>query len=142
MLCGEKQIVLKQVQDWMKAYETRDFDKFKAVLSPSEQHISWGTGADEKYVGRSGFLEFLKRDFEQSEGAELTLKSAYVSLHENSAWVAAEIEPRVKIRGDMLPLPTLRCTFVLTRQEQRWEIVHTHGSWPYPKQAEGDSFPA
>ena len=52
----EKETVLDAIKSWIHAYETRDVEKFKNILSPSETHISWGTGRDERYVGLSNFL--------------------------------------------------------------------------------------
>lgn len=128
--------------EWIKAYETRDLAKFKAILSSSESHVSWGTGKDERYVGVSGFLEQVRRDFEQSESAKLKILNIYSVVHEKNAWMAVEIEPSITIDGKAHVLDTLRGTFILVKECGRWVIEHTHGSWPYPKQEEGNSFPS
>ncbi len=141
MYSGEKERVLKLVDEWIKAYETRDLDLFKKILSPSESHISWGTGKDERYIGLSGYLKSLQRDFEQSEGARLKLLSAYPVVHDSWAWVAAEFEPTVIIKGEAHRLDILRGTLVLAKDNDRWVIEHSHGSWPFAEQAEGQSFP-
>jgi hypothetical protein len=137
----EEESVLKTVDAWIRAYECRDIEGFKKVLSRSETHVSWGTGKDECYVGLSGFLKCVERDFEQSEGARLKLISVYPIVHENWAWVAAEFEPTVIIKGIEHKLENLRGTFVLAKENGTWVIEHTHASWPYAEQAEGRSFP-
>ena len=138
----EKETVLDAIKSWIHAYETRDVEKFKNILSPSETHISWGTGRDERYVGLSNFLHQVQRDFTQSEGATLALLHSYVVVHDSVAWAAVEIEPTVVQNSIATKLEIMRGTLILSRYEDRWVIEHTHGSWPYALQKEGDSFPS
>lgn len=137
----DKHDVLKTFQSWIQAYENKSVKELGEVISPSEEHLNWGTGADERYVGHSQFLRQIQRDFEQSEGLKLNVLNFYSVLHENSAWIAAEVEPIVKIKGESHTFETLRATMILAKESGEWKVEHIHTSWPYPKQLEGNSFP-
>lgn len=142
MKLPENQNVENVVADGIKSYETRDLKKFKTIFSPSERHVSWGTGKDERFVGLSHFLEQLKRDFAQSDAAELKIINLYSAVHEKTAWLAVEIEPTITIKGKVHVLEILRGTFILVKESGRWLIEHTHASWPFPQQDLGNSFPS
>ena len=137
----DKEKVLDCIKQWISAYETRDLNAFRTVLSGSESHISWGTGVDERYDGINHFLACVQRDFKQSEGAALKPLSTYIVIHDLCAWVAAEIEPTVNINGISQKFEVLRTTIVLSKNGEKWRIEHTHASWPYPDQDKGQSFP-
>ncbi len=137
----EHEKVLDILHRWMHAYERRDLNLLKQILSPSESHVSWGTGQDERYVGRSRMLNLVQRDFEQSEAAKLELKDSYVVVHGACAWLAAEIQPTITINKKAHQLANLRASLFLIKEQNGWRIEHMHGSWPFAQQKEGASFP-
>lgn len=141
MYVSEEKNVLTVVHQWIEAYQTRNIDLFKKIIATSETHISWGTGKDERYIGKQGFLDFLLRDFEQSSDCQLKIISQYLAVHPHSDWVALEVQPTVTIHRHAHTLEILRVSLVLLKTEHSWFIEHTHGSWPYPDQKEGQSFP-
>ena len=56
------------------------------------------------------------------------------------AWVAADYLVDVTINGQKSEL-TMRTSIVLEQRDQKWLIVHMHGSAPMQEQEAGESFP-
>ena len=131
------------VELWIKGYEQRDKALIKEVMSASPEVFYYGAGVDEHISGLDGMLEQLDRDWRQSQKAEVTMTGfRWQKIFEDCAWVACELQPKIEVEGKALSLPEIRCTIVLVRENKKWKMVHSHASWPYSEQAEGESFPA
>lgn len=130
------------VNDWIKAYETRNKDLICQLFLDSEESFHYGTGKDEKIVGLTGMFKQLERDWSQSESAQLELiEFKYQAFAQTFAWIVCEMIPTIIIAKKAQTLPPLRSTIVVCKIDNRWKIVHTHASWPYSDQLEGQSFP-
>ena len=98
---------------------------------------------DEHIHGLSGMMKQLDKDWSQSKEGRLEITDFRCeNITEKSAWVACEMKPIIKIGTKEVELPEMRSTLVLVEKEGQWKIAHTHASWPYAEQKEGDSFPS
>lgn len=131
------------VTSWMKAYEERDINTMQTLYSQSPESFHYGTGVDEMIHGFDGMVSQLKRDWSQSKSAQLKLLGfRSQQIAPTVAWIACEMEPVITMNnGQKSSLPALRASLVLVKENGSWKIAHSHGSWPYGEQAEGQSFP-
>jgi ketosteroid isomerase-like protein len=132
--------VLAVLNKMSEAYARRDIDGIRAVVAPDPDVVMFGTGADEKRVGRAEIQAQAERDWSQTEATSFQLGEHAVSAAGMVAWAAADITFNVKAAGQELALPG-RMTSVLEKRENHWLIVQAHFSFPAAEQAEGESFP-
>lgn len=132
----------KMVNNWIKAYETHDISLIKELFRDSTDSFHYGTGADEKIEGLDGMLKQLERDWSQSEKAQLEMIDfRFESFDSRFAWVTCDMIPTITISGKKHSFPVLRSTIVAILENRKWKIAHSHASWPYQEQKEGQSFP-
>ena len=123
-----------------RAYAARDMESLLATISPDPDVIMYGTGADEKRLGREGVKAQAERDWSQTDAATLSDRGIAVSAAGPVAWAAMDASFEMKAGGQEMTLPA-RVTFVLEQRGGQWLIVHAHFSLPAADQAEGESFP-
>jgi len=140
---GSKNKLKNVVEDWKKAYETRDNGLIADLFLDTNSTFHYGTGEDEKIQGQGGMLKQLERDWSQSEEGELEILGFRCEVfREQFAWIACEMVPTITISGQKRTFPPLRSTIVVVMDTGRWKIAHTHASWPFDAQKEGESFPS
>ncbi len=139
---SETQAAVRAVMDrFADAYARRDMDKLLALLAPDPDVTFYGTGADEKRLGRSEFKAQAERDWSQTEAAAFAYEWTSISAAGPVAWAAADMTFGVKGGGQDMTLPA-RCTMVLEKRAGEWLIAQLHVSFPAAEQAEGQSFPS
>jgi len=82
-----------------------------------------------------------ERDFSQCDSISCKLGWYMISAVGTVAWVAADYLVDVTINGQKSEL-TMRTSIVLEQRDQKWLIVHMHGSAPMQEQEAGESFPS
>lgn len=122
-------------------YARRDLEGLLALHVPDSDVMMYGTGEDEKRVGRAAIQAQFERDWAQTEASALVYGWTSVSATGSVAWAATDAIFQVKARGRELAFP-VRITWLLERRGDQWLIVHTHTSFPAQEQEEGESFPA
>jgi ketosteroid isomerase-like protein len=132
--------VLAVLNKFGEAYAKRDVEGLLALVAPDPDVVMYGTGADEKRIGRAGIQAQAERDWAQTEAAALTTEWTSISATDPVAWVAADATFTVRAGGQALSFPT-RVTLVLEHRGAQWLIVQGHFSFPAAEQAEGESFP-
>jgi ketosteroid isomerase-like protein len=123
-----------------EAYAKRDIDGLLAGFASAPDVIMYGTGADEKRIGREEIRVQAKRDWSQTEAAAFPYGSMSISAAGPVAWAAVDASFDVQAGGQALSFPA-RITFVLEQRGEQWLIVHAHFSVP-AAQAEGESVPS
>ena len=132
--------VLAVLNKFMESYKKRDIDGLLALLAPDDDIFMFGTGADEKRIGRDQIRFQAERDWSQTEALAFNLTWRQVSAAGPVAWVAAEGLGQGKAGGQAFEFP-MRMTSVLEQRGGEWFVVQSHVSLPAPAQEEGDSVP-
>jgi hypothetical protein len=121
-----------------ESYKKRDIETLLSLFTPKSN--MWGTGVDEYRIGLKQIEEQLKRDWSQSESAEVVIKS-FVPNQQGDAWAAALGEARITVAGKGHVFPDFRGTITVENQNGSWKILHMHASFPDYRNAEKNSFP-
>lgn len=128
------------VNKFMAAYEKRDIQGLMSLLSPDDDIFLFGTGIDEKRIGREEFKFQATRDWSQTEALAFNFTSHHISAAGPVAWIASEGLGQGKVGGQKFEFP-LRMTAVLEKRGGEWYLAQSHISLPAPGQEEGDSVP-
>jgi len=132
--------VLAVLDKFNESYRRRDIDALMALFAPDDDQIMFGTGIDEKRIGRDQIKFQAERDWSQTEALAFNLNWHQVSAAGPVAWVAAEGLGQGKVGGQEIEFP-LRMTAVLEQRGDEWLLVQSHVSLPATGQEEGDSVP-
>lgn len=132
--------VLAVLNKFVESYQKRDIDGLMALLAPNDDLFLYGTGIDEKRIGREQFKFQAERDWSQTEALAFNLTWHRISAAGPVAWVAADGVGQGRVGGQEIQFP-LRMTAVLEQRGNEWLLVQSHVSLPAPSQEEGDSVP-
>ena len=133
---GEIKATLQRLTN---AFGNRDLKAFLECFAPDADVVVYGTGADEKRIGREQIRTQVERDWAQSESAAMLFGWTSISAAGPVAWVAVDGASKFRAGGKDGTIPA-RVSFVLERREGRWLIVHAHFSTPAAAQEAGQSF--
>ena len=125
---------------FMESYKKRDIDGLMSLLGPDDDIFLFGTGMDEKRVGREQFKFQAERDWSQTDALGFNVTWQQISAAGPVAWVAGEGLGQGKAGGQTFEFP-FRMTAVLEQRGDDWFLVQSHISLPSPGQEEGDSVP-
>ena len=134
----EKSAVNVVINDIEKVFETNDAELLSKLVSHNPDNIFFGTDAAERFVGYDNFIEAQKRFFSSVEkGGEITFRDIVTKIGKNGdvAWVSFFMDWKGKSQGEPFAYEGIRMTIVLEKQEEKWLIVHLHGSIPVSGQS-------
>jgi len=132
--------VMGVLNKFMETYQKRDIEGLMSLFPPDDDQIMFGTGADEKRVGRDQIKFQAERDWSQTESLAFNFTWHQISAAGSVAWVAAEGQGQGKAGDQEFQFP-LRMTSVLEQRGDEWFLLQSHVSLPSPAQEEGDSVP-
>lgn len=132
--------VLAVLDKWLESYQKRDIEGLMSGVVSDNDLFLFGTGLDEKRIGREQFKFQAERDWSQTEALAFNFTWHLVSAAGPVAWVAAEGLGQGKAGGQEFQFP-LRMTAVLEQRGDEWLLAQSHVSLPAPGQEEGDSVP-
>lgn len=132
--------VMAVLDNFMTAYERRDIQGLMSSMAPDEDLFMFGTGIDEKRIGREQVKYQAERDWAQTEALTFKFTSNHISASGPVAWVASEGLGQGAAGGRKFEFP-LRMTAVLEQRGDKWYLAQAHISLPAPAQEEGDSVP-
>jgi len=132
--------VLTAMNKYLEAYQKRDIEAVMSLFAPDADQVHFGTGADEKRIGRDQIGLQVKRDWSQTEALAFNLTWHQISTAGSVAWIAAEGLGQGKVGGQAFEFP-MRMTGVLEKRGDEWLLVQSHASSPAASQEEGDSVP-
>lgn len=124
---------------WADSYRQRDLARMLSHIAPDADMLMYGTGADEKRIGREAVGAQAQRDWSQTDASAFVLDQPAISAAGNVAWAAADAVFRVEMDGQEMAFPA-RFTGVFEKRDGRWLVVQAHFSLPAP-QDEGESVP-
>ena len=127
------------IDEAAEAFEQRDMARFLNLFAPDRDVVMYGTGKDEKAVGRGEIGRTFERAWSQSDAAHFDLGWRSISSAGPVAWVSADATLHAQIEGREL-VEDLRFTMVFEKRGDRWLIVQSHDSLPAAGQEEGESF--
>jgi signal transduction histidine kinase len=139
----KKQLLEKTHQKFFEVglSETIPLKTLDAILL--DDLTGFGTTADERVFSKSDFYTIIERQRVQSKGLNIKWHIAplvhRVSKDGNSAVFMDDIILEMDIDGEPIKMD-LRSTSVLEFQEDKWLIVHWHGSKPEQVESETDTF--
>jgi len=113
------------VRQWEDAFNRGDAEAVAALYAPAA--VIWGTLAQQLATSAHEILDY----FDDAARAGLTVKlGPYVlsPIGEIAVVVSGHYEITRPAKGRALALPA-RYTFVLTQQDNRWQILHQHSSF-------------
>jgi signal transduction histidine kinase len=110
----------------------------------SDDHImGFGTTLDEKIFKVSGLRELLERQKKQSEGIsmhwDIKPLHRHISADENMAIYADDLLLHISAGSDNLEM-YMRFSIVLEYKNEKWVVVHWHGSKPKDVESEKDTW--
>lgn len=132
--------VLDVLNKFMQNYEKRNLEGLMGLLAPDDDLFLYGTGIDEKRIGREQFKFQAERDWSQTDALAFNFTWHQVSAAGPVAWVASEGLGQGKVGEQEIAFP-LRMTAVLEQRGDKWLLVQSHISLPALGQEEGDSVP-
>jgi len=128
------------MEKFNQGYVVRDMDMIMSTFADDADVMIWGTGADEKRVGKAAIEEQVRRDWSQAESTAILFNWTLVSAAGSVAWVASDMTFAVTTEGLNVTFGC-RGTFVFEKRGNDWLVVHAHFSFPASEQEEGESFP-
>ena len=136
---AQTEAAIKKVMDtFLEAYKNRDLESLMSVFPEDADQIMYGTGADEKRVGKEQIKKQAQRDWAQLEEIAFSFPWVQISAQGPVAWVAGDGTGKGKVGGQKFQFP-LRMTGVFVQRGDDWFLVQSHISVPAPAQDEGDS---
>ena len=132
--------VMSAVNKYIEAYQTRNIEQLMSLFVPDDDQVHFGTGADEKRIGRDQIRFQAERDWSQTEALTFNLNWHQISAAGPVAWIAAEGLGQGEAGGQAFEFP-IRMTAVAEKRGDKWYLVHSHASLPAAGQQEGDSVP-
>ncbi|MDD3932997.1 MAG: nuclear transport factor 2 family protein [Methanoculleus sp.] len=121
-----------------EATARKDVDGVVALADPNFR--AFGTGPDEKAIGREAYRRHLERDFSQAETISLEFSDIHIGAEGTVAWVMADMAYHVVADGAPQTLNG-RLTAVLRGTGHAWVFVQMHYSLPASDQEAGRSYP-
>ncbi len=105
--------------------------------------VGIGTAIDEKLFGIQQLKDLVIRQSEQSAGMEMSWKINTLDLHitpdENTAIYTNDLNLYLTVEGDTIEM-YLRFSVVLEYGQNKWMVVHWHGSKPEHVESEKDTW--
>lgn len=132
--------VLAVLEAYSDTLAARDMAGMLALFADDADVVLFGSGADERRVGKEALRVQAERDWSQSEAMALKYQWSSVSAAGSVAWASTELTVSARINGDSVELPA-RFSVVLQRRGENWLIVQGHFSIPARDQADGHSWP-
>ncbi len=102
--------------------------------------VMWGTGGDERRVGKAEIRMQAERDWSQSDSIAMKFGWTSVSARGPVAWVSADLAISWSAGGRQHSVQA-RFSGVLEQRDGGWSIVQDHFSLPATEQASGESYP-
>jgi ketosteroid isomerase-like protein len=133
--------VLETMNKWLTTYRNRDINGLMSTLSADDDIFLFGTGIDEKRIGREEFKFQAERDWEQMDELNFDLTWYTISAEGPVAWMAADATGSGTAGGQQIEFP-LRFTGVFKQEGgDEWRLIQSHVSLPAGGQEEGNSVP-
>lgn len=135
--------ISKVLDNFINAYTLKDINTLISLFYNKPGIVFIGTGSDERCLGLESIKSQFKRDFSQADKITLSKLWECISINDNFAWLAAQVNFKTQIKNKTKDFLT-RMTGILEfdNNTNEWKFVHIHLSLPPTEQKVGESFPS
>ncbi|MFM7083889.1 MAG: nuclear transport factor 2 family protein [Hyphomicrobium sp.] len=135
-----QQTALQALQSFVHSWESRDIEALINHLSQTKQTVMFGSGVDEKLIGKEEIKKQILRDWQQSDSASLVLLWNLLESSGSVSWISSDVGITALINDKTLKLNG-RLTTVWENEDDAWRLVQWHLSTPEVHQRVGQSWP-
>ncbi len=140
-MTAEKQHpVVARLKDFCRLWCERDLESLLSFLSKSRETVMYGTGKDEKRIGREAIRQQCLRDWAQSDSTGIEFQWTASEGKDTLAWTASDILITASMKGQSTQSDG-RLTSLWENENGSWQLVQWHFSLPAAGQEQGQSFP-
>ncbi|MCK5456515.1 MAG: nuclear transport factor 2 family protein, partial [Melioribacteraceae bacterium] len=139
----EKEKLLKETYDKFIQISISDFQMEGMEKFIDQDIMGYGTTVDEKVLTITDYRKLVIRQREQGKGIKMTFETTPV-IHRmasdgNSAFFVDEIVLSIHIENNPIEM-FLRISTILEYREEKWIVIHWHGSKPEYEEGETDTW--
>ena len=129
---SERQQVIKVLDDFVLAHETKDLDLLSSCLSDKPDILILGTDEDELWVDKKSMVAAQKRAYDTFDKVKLSVRDKVLKMDRSgkTAWFYMKVNWFVESKGEKYKFDHVRTTGVLENLDSKWRIVQIHTSLP------------
>ena len=129
---SERQQVMRELDDYVLAHETKDVDLLSSCFSDKPDILVLGTDKDELWVDKKSLITDQKRAYDTFDKIKLSVRDKVLKMDKSgkTAWFYMKVNWFVESKGEKYKFDDVRTTGVLERDGEKWQIVQIHTSLP------------
>jgi hypothetical protein len=129
---SERQQVIKVLDDFVLAHETKDLDLLSSCFSDKPDILILGTDEDELWVDKISMVDAQKRAYDTFDKVKLSVRDKVLKMDRSgkTAWFYTKVNWFVESKGEKYKFDDVRTTGVLEKVVGKWRIVQIHTSLP------------
>ena len=129
---SERQQVIKVLDDFVLAHETKDLDLLSSCFSDKPDILILGTDIDELWVDKKSMVDAQVRAYDTFDKVKLSVRDKVLKMDRSgkTAWFYMKVNWFVESKGEKYKFDHVRTTGVLENLGSKWRIVQIHTSLP------------
>ena len=129
---SERQQVIKVLNDFILAHETKDLDLISSCLSDKPDILILGTDKDEFWVDKKSMVDAQRRAYHTFDKVKLSVREKVLKMDKSgkTSWFYMKVDWFVESKGEKYKFDDVRTTGVLENVGDKWQIVQIHTSLP------------
>jgi len=129
---SERQQVMRELDDFVLAHETKDLDLLSSCFSDKPDILILGTDKDELWVDKKSMVADQKRAYDIFDKVKLSVRDKVLKMDRSGkiAWFYMKVNWFVESKGEKYKFDDVRTTGVLENVGGKWRIVQIHTSLP------------
>ena len=129
---SERQQVIKVLDDFVLAHETKDLDLLSSCFSNKPDILILGTDIDELWVDKKSMVDAQVRAYDTFDKVKLSVRDKVLKMDKTgkTAWFYMKVNWFVESKGEKYKFDHVRTTGVLENLGNKWRIVQIHTSLP------------
>jgi hypothetical protein len=129
---SERQQVIKVLDDFVLAHETKDLDLLSSCFSDKPDILILGTDEDELWVDKISMVDAQKRAYDTFDKVKLSVRDKVLKMDRSGkiAWFYMKVNWFFESKGEKYKFDDVRTTGVLENVVGKWRIVQIHTSLP------------
>lgn len=132
--------IISTLNDYAKAYCTKDIDAIMKVFDSGDNISVIGTGEDETCVGQTEIRTLFSRNFQEATARQFDWNWIDIRLSNNHAIASVKLTIHLEADGEQLSVP-IRWSVFLKQTNNRWVWLHRNASIAASGQDEGQAYP-
>ena len=129
---SERQQVMRELDDFVLAHETKDLDLLSSCFSDKPDILILGTDIDELWADKKSMVADQKRAYDTFDKVKLSVRDKVLKMDKSgkTAWFYMKVNWFVESKGEKYKFDHVRTTGVLENLGSKWRIVQIHTSLP------------